>query len=552
MMHVSDAEMHILTVNDYWLQVTGYECGEVLGCSITKFLSWRSQQYFREVVLPELRHNGSCRNVPYQLINKRGEVIDLLLSATSERDGQNQIMRYLVVSVDITDCVFTEAARWNHTEQELLVSRITQRIRTSLNLAEILAITAIEVREFLIADHVFIYRLDHDQGGGKIMAESSQSKNYDQLDRALAEYYLSENTAHQLHGNVEVINDIDRSVLPASIAIPLKQNLIAACLIVPILAEVDIPNQLVANDHHDGDRQALGNHCSSDLRDPQIPTSHSDRASFARLWGVMFVNQEQTRYWKLPEVNLVTALANQVAIAIRQAQLYEELNQSRQQLEDTNQQLSRLVTSDYLTGVANRRYFDEYLAQVWSHHKQQKLPLSLVMCDIDYFKNFNDTYGHQEGDRCLQQVAEVISNTLTELAMELEQDSFLFTLMHFLAQNNFRSHNPLSYLVARYGGEEFAVVLPNTNSLRAYQIAHQLRNRVAALQIPNAEARRNPYISLSYGIATLFPIDRSQPDMLITFADHALYQAKAEGRDRIYLIGSNAEAKQDNQLGESS
>jgi two-component system cell cycle response regulator len=551
MMNSSDAELRILNVNDYWLNTMGYERSEVIGRSMIDFLSARSQQYLQEVIQPELKHSGSCRNVPYQLVKKNGEVLDLLLTVTSEQDNRdahnarNQSAHYLMVSVDIADRLMNEATLWGHTEQELLVSRITQRIRTSLNLGEILTTTAAEVKRFLAADQVFIYRFNHSRSVGEIAALSGNPADRLMLECSLEQYYLSQNTNAYLdaylQGNVEVISDIDRSALPTTIANLLKQNQIAACLIVPILAEANAAGGLTDLTDLTAHDAKLGNYapaCTNPVS-PDRAMTDSDRQSLSMLWGLMFVNQYQVRYWELIEVNLLTSLASQVSIAIRQAQLYEELQQSRQQLEETNQKLRSLATSDYLTGVANRRYFDEYLAQVWTHHKHQQLPVSLIMCDIDYFKNYNDTYGHQQGDRCLQQVAATIKEALNELAEELEHPSCNFQLNHFLDIDNLYSQNQQGYLVARYGGEEFAIVLPNTDGVRALAIATELRNSIAVLQIPNSEIRPNPFISLSYGISTLLPIDRARPDILITFADHALYQAKAKGRDRIYIIGND-------------
>lgn len=183
------------------------------------------------------------------------------------------------------------------------------------------------------------------------------------------------------------------------------------------------------------------------------------------------------------------------------------LHQTRlqKQLEEANERLKQLVSLDGLTQVANRRRFDEYLDQEWRRMAREQLPLSLILGDIDFFKRFNDTYGHQAGDRCLQQVAKA----LVEAA-----------------------RRPAD-LVARYGGEEFAVVLPNTDAQGAVQVAGEMRSCVQDLRIAHADSPVSSIVTLSLGVVSTVP-DRQVPlEYLISAADKALYQAKAQGRDRI-------------------
>ena len=178
-----------------------------------------------------------------------------------------------------------------------------------------------------------------------------------------------------------------------------------------------------------------------------------------------------------------------------------------QQLEQVNQELQQLATSDSLTQLANRRRFDEYLDQEWKRMVRDKTPLSLVLCAIDVFKAYNDTYGHQAGDHCLQLIAKAIS-----LAANRPAD-----------------------LVARYGGEEFVVVLPNTDDEGALQVADKIQSNVRALDIIHANSPVSDYVTLSLGVASIIPSDESSPELLIAAADRALYQAKTEGSNRVIL-----------------
>lgn len=171
-------------------------------------------------------------------------------------------------------------------------------------------------------------------------------------------------------------------------------------------------------------------------------------------------------------------------------------------LDAANQELKRISSLDGLTGVANRRYFDETLAAEWSRARRHSNGLAFLMCDVDFFKSYNDTYGHPSGDDCLRQVATAIR------------------------QNTDRPAD----LVARYGGEEFAVVLPETTIGGALIVAEKIRHAVRALNIPHASVPAGQ-ITISIGIACAAPGFDNPPDDLIRAADQALYRAKAEGRD---------------------
>ena len=175
-------------------------------------------------------------------------------------------------------------------------------------------------------------------------------------------------------------------------------------------------------------------------------------------------------------------------------------------LEQANQELQKLARLDGLTQIANRRSFDETLDLQWRILRREQFSLSLILCDIDYFKYYNDTYGHQAGDECLRQVA---------LAM------------------NRASKRPAD-LVARYGGEEFAVIMPNTRPDGAWHVAVEIQQEIQQLQLPHC---RSPfrYLTLSIGISSVIPNQTCCPETLINFADEALYEAKEQGRNRIII-----------------
>ena len=171
--------------------------------------------------------------------------------------------------------------------------------------------------------------------------------------------------------------------------------------------------------------------------------------------------------------------------------------------------LNRLATIDGLTGINNRRIFDETLHTEWQRCQREEISLSLIIFDVDFFKLYNDRYGHQAGDDCLRQVAQAARE-----AVKRPTD-----------------------LVARYGGEEFAIVLPHTERLGAIFVAETIKEAIHSRAIPHEKSTVNEFISVSLGIASIIPTSESSPDTLIQMADRALYEAKQQGRDRYCYAG---------------
>jgi len=180
-------------------------------------------------------------------------------------------------------------------------------------------------------------------------------------------------------------------------------------------------------------------------------------------------------------------------------------------LEEMNHELEKLSVTDSLTGLANRRSFNEFLQREWLRERRSQNPFSVIMIDIDHFKRYNDHYGHLEGDTCLQKVALALQGGIS------------------------RS----SDLLARYGGEEFVAILPHTGLPGAEEIAANLHTCIAALDIPHAASLTASHLTVSIGIASLIPTPEVTPEQIVSMADAALYRAKQAGRNQTATTGQS-------------
>ncbi|HZP65178.1 MAG TPA: diguanylate cyclase [Rudaea sp.] len=235
------------------------------------------------------------------------------------------------------------------------------------------------------------------------------------------------------------------------------------------------------------------------------------------------IDMESASYESFTDENraMLDALAAQVAGAIHLASTNQRLTDMVREVADksaaledanaklraANRELHRLSHSDGLTGIGNRRRFDEGLRSEWRRARRQGRPLSLLLLDIDDFKAYNDGYGHLAGDDCLKRIAAALRTAAER-------------------------HNGL---LARYGGEEFAVLLPDTEAGRALRCGEEMQQALATLALPHRFSRASAHVTASFGVMTLRPRVVMKPSEFIRCADHALYTAKAEGRNQIVL-----------------
>jgi diguanylate cyclase (GGDEF)-like protein/PAS domain S-box-containing protein len=415
------------------------------------------QEMVNQALLEAIRL-GQHYDIEFRVVKEFGQVRWLSSRGRVFDDGERP-PRLVGVTLDVSEQKRAEAELKLQTQRERLVAEIAQRIRNVLDLDGILEQTVVSVKAFIEADRVIIIQCSNDMSGQVI--KESCSPNFPSMmgwevrdPWSVGEKFWK----HYQEGRGMAVENIYEQNLPVDQLAFLEYFAIKAEVIVPLLQE-------------------------------------------NTLWGLLVAHQcEVSRAWKTADVRLLQSLATQVGIAIQQAKMHSELTL-------VNDQLKRMAYLDGLTQVANRRRFEQYINNEWRRMSREKAPLSLIMADIDYFKLYNDHYGHQAGDNCLRLVARILNR-----AIKRPGD-----------------------LVARYGGEEFVVVLPNTDLKGAETVAEEIRFLVRARRIAHEQSAVDEIVTMSLGIASCIPNHQYSPEILLKCADKALYRAKENGRDQVVV-----------------
>ncbi|WP_338461108.1 sensor domain-containing diguanylate cyclase [Synechococcus elongatus IITB7] len=347
-------------------------------------------------------------------------------------------------------------------DQERLLIDITLSVRQSLNLNKVMETAVTEVRSLLRVNRVLVYQFQPDWRG-EVVAESVSDPEYSVLGIKIEDYCFENDWDKQYReGYIHQIHQVATAPLNPCYRQLLQSLKVQSNLVLPIRYE-------------------------------------------QKLWGLLAAHHcTLPRTWLNSEVILLKQVAEQLSIAISQAQLLKTL-------EVTNQKLQDQVRIDGLTQIPNRRRFDEYFHDVWLWGCRDHSPLALLLIDVDYFKNYNDFYGHLAGDSVLRKIGLLLSATVLRA----------------------------TDLVARYGGEEFVVVLPSTTLEGAKAVAQRLQSDLNQLKIPHEHSPVADWITVSIGVAVMVPDPTVPSVMLIDQADEALYDAKAAGRNCIMYAKSS-------------
>lgn len=372
------------------------------------------------------------------------------------------------INIHLTIQNLTNRLDFEQKQQQVLFD-VIERIGHSLDFESMFRLIIEDICSFLQCDRFSLVSITNENITIESQAIAAQVKG-ENLNQITLEVFCSSLQDCKLyHGNEIKIVENSNNLPASNSSLTIKEIQMQSQLIVPILLDKNTPQ---ANKYHP-------------------------------LWGWLLAEQCTFRQWQEQELIFLKRLTTQLSIAIDQGLLQRQLHNSQQQIQKTRQNLQELAFHDSLTQVFNRRYFDQQLNLEWNRLKRIPSPLSIILCDIDCFKIYNDTYGHQQGDQCLQKVAQAIARAVKRPAD----------------------------VIARYGGEEFVAILPYTPRKGAIKVAENIRIAVKKLNIPHPNSTVNSVVTISAGVATTIPESEDKPTMLIEAADQALYKAKNRGRD---------------------
>lgn len=511
----------ILHINRTLLDLLGWQRQEVQGQRVDVILPVATRIFYHTHLFPLMKLKGNVEEVYIPFRSKTGEDIPVLINGCRREDLDPVTNDWVIIPVryrvkyedEIIQAKRTaekailaqqqaEKALIQQYEQRLLIRQISQNIRQSLDLSHIFTIAVQEIQQFTQADRVAIFRWDGPHlTSGRFIAEALADPGLRPLALGLKSLlaadaaettYLAAYYRQRKRGEPILVEarrpalGLTAGAQPDPLAIP---DEVDRCGYLP--QRFQIQSHLVA------------------------PLLRGEAA-----WGLLFIHQcTEPRLWQGREVELIRELAGQLSIAIQQADLFQQLQTELREKERAEAQLIRtnadlyrtqallehLADTDGLTQIPNRRSFERRLDQEWSRLTREQQPLSILIFDVDYFKCYNDTYGHPQGDQCLVAVAQAAQGAISRTT------DFL----------------------ARYGGEEFIILLPNTSMAGAMAVAEAVRQAIEALQLTHEASPVAPVVTLSIGVSCLVPSPEDTPFTPIHRADQALYQAKQRGRNQV-------------------
>jgi phosphoserine phosphatase RsbU/P len=486
----------IVMINATLLELLGYKLDELSGQKIESILPIASHIFYQTHFFPLLKLHGKTEEIYFSLRSKQGNHIPILVNAARRKNADSFVNNCIFIPIhqriqyedellqakkmaESAICAQNQAeiALRQQYKQAMLLRYISQRINQCLDLLAIFEFAAENIRELIHVDRVGIFQFSSQSHykDGKFISESVLTGFDSTLGIEIHDYCFGEKYAsYYQQGRIQALDDIENAGLTECHRMILAQLQVRANLVVPLLSGGD------------------------------------------NLWGLLCIHQcSAPRHWQEIEIDFIKQIAIQLTIAIQQADLFQQRQQAETRLKQSNEELSRatealekLVNTDGLTQIANRRHFDNRLQQEWLRLFREQHSLSLLLFDVDYFKRYNDSYGHQLGDKCLIKLAQAAQAVVC------------------------RSGD----VVARYGGEEFVVILPNTDVQGAIIVAERIHAAIQDLAIPHQASEVSNIVTISLGITSLIPISTLSPASLIEQADQALYRAKQQGRNQSVIF----------------
>lgn len=500
----------IAMINATLLELLGYELKDLLGRKIETILPIASRIFYQTHFFPLLKLHGKAEEIYFSLRSKQGIDVPILVNAVRREKAASWINNCIFIPIhqriqyedellkakkasEAAICAQkqVEIALRQQYQRAIFLRDISQQIYQFLDLSKIFALASEQIRELMQADRVGVFKfyVHSKYNDGEFVAESVKMGFDSNLGIQVHDHCFGEKYAFAYQqGRIQAVDDIETAGISDCYRQFLEHLQIRANLIVPLL---------------NGEKD---------------------------LWGLLYIHQcSIPRHWQELEIDFLKQIALQLSIAIKQVSLFEklqkelaerqqaeaQLRESNQQLEISNQELAnatqmleKLVNIDGLTQIANRRCFNHRLEQEWQRLYREQNFLSLLLFDIDYFKRYNDFYGHPKGDDCLMKLSLVVQNAV---------------------------YRPTD-LVARYGGEEFAVILPNTDQEGAIAVSTGIHLAIKNLGIIHEASEVSNFVTISLGIASLIPSLEVQSATLIAQADRALYVAKQRGRNQSVIF----------------
>lgn len=538
MIHSIDSQGVLIFVSDLWLAKLGYARDEVIVRPFADFLTLASREHAIKNILPDFFRTGRCENIEYQMAAKDGRILDVLLTSNLYRPPPFEDESWsIAVTTDISEL---KAARQLLNERETMFRSLIEDQPELVSLVSpdgtyrfvnnaLARAVGLEPPDFLGRNvYDFLAPAHHSRAAGRIaklnagsplVIGESQLQTRDNGTRWIS---WTHRAIRDADGNLSSIHSVGRDVEERMANDRrLKENEARYRLLAD--NSTDMVIQIGRDRHYEyvspACRELLGYEPDSmigatfgNLTHPEDAARVTDNLQSlleGKSQRQQIINRVRHRdgrwIWLEGHFRAVTDPGSGEITGLTGA--LRDISARKiieDQLAEANRRLEELATMDELTGLNNRRGFDQCLAKEYRRAERDQTPLSLIMIDADHFKSFNDRYGHLAGDGCLRKIGECV-----KLAIRRPGD-----------------------VAVRYGGEEFAVLLPGTGEEGALMIAEKIRKDILRLAIPHADSSQHA-VTISAGVATAGPQTfEREPSHLIGLADSALYHAKASNRNQ--------------------